>query len=208
MAISRHSVIAPEGWRFIGPILVVSIGAHYFLGPWSIPFWLLSIFTIIIFRDPSRQCPAAPLAIISPVHGTVSSIGLKQDNFLKREANFISIKMPFYTSFSVCSITEGKVMNQWSKSQDNTDQSCPCFAIWIQTDELDDVLLVLRPGRWIHRICSYFITGERVGQGHRMGFILFGTTVDVYLPITSVMEVQIGHKITAGADILAQLVHK
>jgi len=207
MAVSRHSVIAPEGWRYISLILMAAVVGQYFLHSWAIILWILFFITVYVFRDPLRKSPAAPLAIVSPVHGTITEVSLKHDPFLNREANFIRITMPFYTVFSVRSITEGKVMNQWRQVQDDNNKTCPCFAIWIQTDEADDVVLVLRPGRWLKRIMSYFIIGERVGQGHRMGYILFGTCVDVYIASASTIEVEKGSNVSAGTDILAQLVH-
>lgn len=207
MAVSRHSVIAPEGWPYIGFILVVAVVGQLFLHSWAIILWLLFFISLYFFRDPLRRSPAAPLAIVSPVHGTVTEVALKHDLFLKREANFIRISMPFYTIFSVRSITEGKVLKLWHQSPDHDDKSCPCYAIWIQTDEKDDVVLVLRPGRWFKRIKSYFITGERVGQGHRMGYILFGSCIDVYVSSSAIVEVKKGSKVSAGTDILTQLVH-
>ncbi|VAW91519.1 hypothetical protein MNBD_GAMMA22-2758 [hydrothermal vent metagenome] len=207
MAVSRHSLIAPEGWRYIGLLFVASIITQFFLHSWAVILWALLFFSLYFFRDPLRKSPAAPLAIVSPVHGIITQVSIKQDLYLNREANFISITMPFYTIFSVRSITEGKVMDQWQQTQDENNKTCPCFAVWIQTDELDDVVLVLRPGRWIRRITSKFITGERVGQGHRMGYILFGAVVDVFISESASIEVEKGSKVIAGTDILAQLVH-
>ncbi len=207
MSVSRHTIIAPEGWRYIGLLFFASVATQLFLHSWAIILWLLFFTSLYFFRDPLRKSPAAPLAIVSPVHGTVIDVAVKQDLLLNREANFIRIAMPFYTIFSVRSITEGKVMNQWRQIQDANNKTCPCFAIWIQTDEQDDVLLVLRPGRWFRQITSYFITGERVGQGHRMGYILFGAVIDVFISKSSAIEVEKGSKVIAGTDILAQLVH-
>ncbi|MFV2059271.1 MAG: phosphatidylserine decarboxylase [Gammaproteobacteria bacterium] len=207
MAVSRHSVIAPEGWTYISLLLLASVVAQIFFSFWAILVWLLFFASVYLFRDPHRKSPAIPLAIVSPVSGTVTEVAVKQDSFLQREAHFIQIKMPFYTIFSVRSITEGKVMQQWHQMQEYDDKTCPCYSIWIQTDEMDDVILVLRPGRWLNQIKSYFITGERVGQGHRMGYILFGTCIDVYVPKSSTIEAVKGLKVSAGTNILAHLVH-
>ncbi len=207
MAVSRHSIIASEGWFYISLILLVSVIAQIFIHYWAIILWLLLIITVLFFRDPYRKSPADPLGIVSPVNATITEVSVKQDQFLEREANFIRMIMPFYTIFTVRSITEGKVMQQWHQMHENGDKTCPCFAVWIQTDEQDDVILVLRPGRWIKQIKSYFITGERVGQGLRMGYILFGSCIDVYVPKSSTIEVVQGKKVSGGTDILAHLVH-
>lgn len=207
MAVSRHTIIAPEGWRNIGIILVVAIIAQLLIQSWAIIIWIMLLLSLFIYRDPLRKTPPAPLAIICPVHGKIIDIATKQDSFLKREAKFIRIKMPIYSIFSVRSITEGKVMDQWHHINDKVDEIRCCYAIWIQTDEQDDVVLVLRPGRWFKQINSYFVTGERVGQGHRMGYILFGAVIDIYISDLSTIEVEKGTKVSAGTDILAQLVH-
>jgi len=40
---------------------------HYFAGPvWAAPFWIILVFILQFFRDPPRQVPDAPDAIICP----------------------------------------------------------------------------------------------------------------------------------------------
>lgn len=207
MAVSRHTIIAPEGWTSLSLVVLAAVLVQFFFTVWSIPLWMLLIVLLFIFRDPHRQCPPSPLAIVSPVQGTVCDVEQVHDPYLHRSAYRIQIKMSIWSVFSVCSITEGKVQKQWHQSRTADGKQCPCYAIWIQTDEQDDVVLVLRPGRWLHRLSFHFITGERVGQGHRNGFILFGSLVDVYIAESSNVCVEKGKSVACATDILAQLVH-
>ncbi|MGD8811861.1 MAG: phosphatidylserine decarboxylase, partial [Thioalkalispiraceae bacterium] len=74
------------------------------------------------------------------------------------------------------------------------------------TDEKDDVIVVLRPGRVFKRLSCDANIGERVGQGHRCGIIPFGSVIDVYLPVTSHINVTIGQSVTSGETVLADII--
>ena len=80
-------------------------------------------------------------------------------------------------------------------------------ALWIQTDEGDDVVVVQVAGLVARRILCYVQPGERIGQGERFGFIRFGSRVDIYLPVGSKTNVALGDRVKAGRDLIAYLVH-
>jgi len=68
-----HPIIAREAWPFLAIALLVSLVAAYFFGWWSAPLWLATVFILQFFRDPPREVPDDPLAVVSPqllVHGT------------------------------------------------------------------------------------------------------------------------------------------
>ena len=55
------------------------------------------------------------------------------------------------------------------------------------------------------RIVTYSREGDDAGQGERMGLIRFGSRVDVFVPVGSVVKVQLGEKPQAGVTVLAEL---
>ena len=82
-----------------------------------------------------------------------------------------------------------------------------CHAMWVRTDEGDDVVLVVT-SRWsFHRVRFSVNVGERIGQGQRCGFSHFGSRVDVLAPASSRSEVLSGQRIQAGSTVIASLVH-
>jgi phosphatidylserine decarboxylase len=55
------------------------------------------------------------------------------------------------------------------------------------------------------RIVTYSRQGEPVKQGERMGLIRFGSRVDVFMPTTAKLRVELGTLTTAGTTVLAEL---
>lgn len=60
-------------------------------------------------------------------------------------------------------------------------------------------------GAMARRIKWYIEEGDAVRQGEEFGFIKFGSRVDVFLPINSVVKVSVGDKTKAGKTVLAEL---
>ncbi|MDH5430189.1 MAG: phosphatidylserine decarboxylase, partial [Nitrospirota bacterium] len=55
------------------------------------------------------------------------------------------------------------------------------------------------------RIVSWVVPGEQVEKGERFGLIRFGSRMDVYLPESSTIRVQVGAKVKGGSSILAEV---
>jgi phosphatidylserine decarboxylase len=55
------------------------------------------------------------------------------------------------------------------------------------------------------RIVTYSKLGERVRQGDRMGIIRFGSRVDLFLPVGSIVRAKVGDVTTAGVTVLGEL---
>ena len=53
----------------------------------------------------------------------------------------------------------------------------------------------------------YLHSGERVGQGQRCGYFYFGGVIDVFLPLESKVQVEVGQYVQSGSSVLAQLIH-
>jgi phosphatidylserine decarboxylase len=58
--------VAREGWPFLAAAAAVSLLVTYLAGWWSIPFWFATLFILQFFRDPPREVPADPSAVVSP----------------------------------------------------------------------------------------------------------------------------------------------
>lgn len=215
MANGRHPLIAREGWVHVGIVVVAAAAVHYSFGHyWAIPFWLIVLFVGQFFRDPHRKVPAEPLGIICPADGKVIKVDTVEDPYLKRTAQRISIFMNVFNVHANRSPTEGKIKERWyhpgkffNASFDKASSENERNALWIQTDEKDDVVVVQVAGLLARRILCYVQPGERIGQGERYGFIRFGSRVDVYLPKNSKIQVSLGDKVTSGTDIIAMLIH-
>lgn len=60
-------------------------------------------------------------------------------------------------------------------------------------------------GALAKRICNYLTPGQQVKQGDEMGFIKFGSRVDVLLPLDAKIDVQINQVVKGGVTVLATL---
>lgn len=207
MPSNSYPLIAKEGW----PVLFILAGLYlccYFYVDWQMAQWLLIFIaaSLFFFRDPPKIIPSLPLAIVSPVHGRVISIDDMENVWLERKSKRIRIKMSAWDIFSLRSPIEGKIMDQWCKSNTNNAASHE-YAYWIKTDENDDVVTVLHLNhlKWLYRI--YLQSGHRVGQGQRCGYLFFGGLVDVFVAASSKLSIKPGDKIESGASILGKIVH-
>jgi phosphatidylserine decarboxylase len=59
-------------------------------------------------------------------------------------------------------------------------------------------------GALAKRIVNYLKPGDEVMQGSEMGFIKFGSRVDLLLPIDAKVEVKINDKVKGGVTVLAR----
>ena len=67
------------------------------------------------------------------------------------------------------------------------------------------ILCVQIAGLIARRIVSWVVPGEQVVKGDRFGLIRFGSRMDVFVPQTSTIKVQVGSKVKGGSSILAEV---
>lgn len=200
-------MIAPEGRKVTFLLVTGVVVLHLFFGLLVWPLWGVVLALAWLYREPRRNVPSSPLGVISPVDGVVSRIETAYDPYLKRDSLCISLQMHWYGVYALRSITEGKIMQHWLHHPDDQHQGHLQHAIWIQTDEGDDVVVALHAGGQFRRMHCYANAGERIGQGKRCGFIPFGTTVDIYLPTKARSSLVIGDDVNGGSDLIAEFVH-
>ena len=78
-------------------------------------------------------------------------------------------------------------------------------ALWVRTDEGDDVVLQFRGYRLGLAPASFVRYGERLGQGQRCAYLRLTRVAEVHLPIESKILVEPGQRLTAGVDLIAKL---
>lgn len=200
-------MIAPEGKLITGLLFLGMLLLHLVVGIIVWPLWGLVIALSYLYREPVRVIPSAPLGLVSPVDGVVLDVKNNFDSFLKREALTISIQMNWFGAYVLRAVTEGKIMQHWLHEADSDVHGHLQHAIWIQTDEQDDVIIAIHSGGRFKRMHCYAAIGERVGQGKRCGFIPFGTRIDVLLPVKSKTKLKPGDKVLAGSDLIGEFVH-
>lgn len=204
----QFPLIAREGWPFILVVLLLLIGSFRLGGFYLVlPSMVLLLLLVLLFRDPHRDVPSKPLAVVSPVDGRILSIEPTDQGVLQRESIRIVIKVYAVGAYSARSPTEGKVLNLL----DNLTEGSRLLGIgglWVRTDERDDVVVLMKgPTGWTRPV-SFVGYGERLGQGQRFAFNRLARQAEVYVPINSRLQVKTGDRVRAGSDILSMFVHK
>jgi phosphatidylserine decarboxylase len=213
MTDGSYPILAREGRWHIALAAVAALAVHYFAGPvWAAPFWIVLVFILQFFRDPFRQVPDAPDAVICPADGKVIALGEVEDPYLKRPSKRVSVFMNVFNVHSNRSPVAGKIMERWYRqgkfvnaALDKASFDNERNALWIRTDQGQDVVVVQVAGLIARRILCYVQPGERIARGERYGFIRFGSRVDVYLPLEARFEVSLGDSMKGAADVIARL---
>jgi phosphatidylserine decarboxylase len=131
------------------------------------------------------------------------SIRNGDDPYLQRQSIRVTVQMHPYGVFTTRSPIEGKVL----EPPNYPDDARKPHGVWLQTDEGDDIVMVMTRGRLNSEPRCYIRFGERTGQGKRCGFVHLGGRVDIYLPANSRMVVAEGDVVRSGSDPIATLVH-
>ncbi len=204
-------MIAREGQTVVGLLVAAMIVTHFVVGSYIWPVWGVVLVVIYLYRDPNRTIPSVPLGLVVPADGVIKKVQNQLDPFLKRESICISLQMNWYGVYILRAVTEGKIMQHWvhesNKEHEVAFDGPLQHAIWIQTDEQDDIVIAIHAGGRYSKMHCRAATGERIGQGKRCGFIPFGTRIDILLPTKVRIDIKEGDKLKAGQDLLGELVH-
>ena len=203
----RNPFVAREGIPFLLAAAAGFLGALRYLD-WTValPTGLLFVAFWLLFRDPRRGVPAAPLGVVSPVDGTVVSVDHVSTGVFQGEAHRIRIDIDAFGTYTARSPVEGKILDLNSLDASKV-VDYETHALWVQTDEGDDVVLQFfgyRLGLPPKAIVRF---GERIGQGKRCAFLRLARSAEVHLPITSSVLVKPGDEVVAGSDLIGKLLH-
>ena len=184
-----HPLIAREGWPFLAGIVVISILVTFWSPGLSIIFWLLSLFVLQFFRDPSRVAPQGDLAVLSPADGRIVAVEEVRDPYADRDAIKISVFMNVFNVHSNRAPVKGIVQSVeyfpgkfFNAALDKASLENERNAMVLRTQQGHVVTAVQVAGLIAKRILCYAKPGEGLYAGQRYGFIRFGSRVDVYLP--------------------------
>jgi phosphatidylserine decarboxylase len=208
-----HPIIAREGWPFVA--LAVGVALAFTIAGWYAPAilaWLVALFVTQFFRDPPREVPSQPNAVLAPADGRVVKVDRARDPYLDRDSLLISVFMNVFNVHSNRSPVDGEVVNTWyhagkfiNAALDKASLDNERSALHLRTPSGADITCVQVAGLIARRILNYAKKGDRLGRGQRYGFIRFGSRVDVYLPAGARPKVAVGDKVHATETIVAEL---
>ena len=75
MAATGYPYFSRAGWVPFGGCVALAMAVGHFAGWWwSAPLWLACGAIVYLYRDPNREIPSSPLAVVSPADGVVRAV--------------------------------------------------------------------------------------------------------------------------------------
>ena len=203
VAILLVAIVAVLLGTFVVSIIPILLGA-----------WIVfSLFTLYFFRDPEPTVPAGANIVVSPGHGKVDVIdNMTEAQFMGGECQRLSIFLsvinvhvqnaPVGGKITFYKYSTGEFMNAIRSECANCNEN---VLLGFEASEPagEKVGLRLIAGVIARRIVPFVKEGDTVARGERIGLIQFGSRLDVYLPRSAKIKVNLNDNVVGGQSILA-----
>ncbi len=211
-----------EGYATIGIVFFILLVIEVILWltvPLFILDWILTVAAIIVFlwivsffRVPHRRKNRDDNAIIAPADGTVVAIEETfEPEYFKDRRLQVSIFMsplnvhansnPVSGTVKLSAYHAGKYLVAWHPKSSTLNER---HTNVICHEKHGDILVRQIAGAMARRIVNYLKPEMRVTQTGELGFIKFGSRVDLLLPTDIYLEVHINDKVKAGQSVIAK----
>ncbi|MCW3124853.1 MAG: phosphatidylserine decarboxylase family protein [Bacteroidetes bacterium] len=181
---------------------------------------LLSTVVILafvsFFRIPHRDFHIENNKIIAPADGKVVVIEQVQENeYFKDKRIQVSIFMspanvhvnrsPVSGVVTYQKYHPGKYLVAWHpKSSEKNERN----TVVIEDKDGIEILIRQIAGKLARKIRFYVAEGDSIGQANEFGFIKFGSRVDLFLPVGTVIDVDLRQKVKGGITVIGTLPEK
>ena len=204
--------------------IIIVLLLLFFLFDTKIPFYVVLGFSIAIYLIVVNffRCPIRRFAgetedvVVAPADGKVVVIEEVEENeYFHDKRVMVSIFMSLFNVHANWFPVDGyvrKVSHQngnyhkaWlPKSSLENERS----SIVIETPRGEEILVRQVAGAMARRIVTYARENEECYIDEHLGFIKFGSRVDLYLPLGTKVEVELGQSTTGNTTVLAHLTPK
>ena len=169
------------------------------------------MFNFFFLRAPERKTPEGDGLIISPADGTIIKIAeVDEPIYFKGKVQLISVfmsvfnvhvnRVPLNGEVEYVNYKKGQYLAAFAdKATEINEQSM----IGIK-GKLGKVYFKQIAGLLARRIVYHLQKGDVVQAGERFGLIRYGSRLDVYVPITAKINVELKQKVRSGVTILAE----
>lgn len=196
-----------EGYWYGLPLVLVTGGllglGLYWLGAF---FLVLTLFVLNFFRDPNRNIPTDPCAIVSPADGRV--VEVREELFEGRPVRRVSIFMspldvhvnraPITGTIQEISYKKGS-FQMASNAAASAENEQNVFTI---SGGQGVVVVKQIAGLLARRIVFWKKKGDLLQRGERVGLIKFGSRADVMMEPKVELRVRVGDYVRAGSSVL------
>lgn len=197
--------IVSDGIYYACGLVVAGLALSFLLNPWAgVPLYVAAAFCLYFFRDPERTPPAGNV-MVSPADGKVVAIR-KMEGGQTRISIFLNIfnvhvnRTPIPGRVTEVIYRKGRflVASHEAASSENEQNTL------IVEGNGSRVVCRQIAGLIARRIVCYKRPGDRLDAAERIGYIKFGSRVDVFFGPEWVPAVRIGDRVAGGSSILAR----
>ena len=199
-------MIVKDAYRFLVPLLI-SAALAAFLGLYLATFLvlLLAVFVAFFFRNPGREIPTDPRALVSPADGVVKVV--ERVGNVTKISIFLSIfdvhvnRSPIAGRIEAIDYKRGKFMAAWKHEASVENER---NVIMVTQGNLKVVFTQIA-GLVARRIVCWKKVGDTVAKGELIGLIRFGSRVDVLFPAGAEATVERGMRVYGGSTIIGMM---
>ena len=166
------------------------------------------------FRDPERNGPSDNGLILAPADGKVVTI--KEEPGSEGGANRGRIRISIFLSLLDVHVNRapvqgsvGSIRYQPGKFlaafKEEASQANEQNAVRLSNRTGGEVEVVQIAGLLARRIICYVKEGQELARGQRLGIIMFGSRVDLFLPDGASVAVAVGQKVKGGETVIGKL---
>lgn len=201
-------------------MIVINLSAWMFIRPAVIPIIfsaisaVLYLFIVNFFRSPRRTFRGdRHNVVVSSVDGTVVALEeVFEPEVLRRKVRMLSVFMsvlnvhanwfPIDGEVLLVRHHKGRFLSAYlPKASIENERS----TILLRAENGQEILARQIAGAVARRIVTYAEPGDRANIEDHLGFIKFGSRVDLFLPLDAEIYVKIGDKTTGGVTVVARL---
>jgi phosphatidylserine decarboxylase len=202
-------------------ILISSIFVYFFTSGFSIFHFIGILLSLIIFifflqffRLPNRIANSGINDIICPADGEVVVIEeTEETEYFKDKRIQVSVFMsPFNVHanwYPVSGVVKyikyhpGKFLVAWHPKSSTLNERS---TVVVQAENGIEILIRQIAGAVARRIVTYSILNSKASKNQELGYIKFGSRVDIYLPIGTQINVKLKDKVVGNQTIIGQFI--
>lgn len=205
-----YSILVLAVLNIVIPVLVKSTAIWIIFLSLSL---LILAFILFFFRKSVRKVQVDKGKVIAAADGRVVAIEeVDEMEYFKDRRLQVSVFMSLYNVHSNTYPVSGRIKYikhhegkyfpaNHPKSSFNNER----VSIVIETGKGDEIMVRQIAGAVARRIATYARMESYATQGDEMGFIKFGSRVDIFLPLGTEVKVSLNQTVRANRDILALL---
>jgi phosphatidylserine decarboxylase len=181
----------------------------------AVPFVVVGLFFVFFFRDPDRSSPADQHIVLSPADGRVLIAGAalpdaapapgaqawQQISIFLSPMDVHVNRIPASGRVTRVTYSPGRFLPAYRHDAGGANERSE---IWIDHDGQTVVARQI-VGMLARRVVCRAAVGDEVRAGDRFGIMKFGSRMDIFLPLTAVIKVEVGQMVRGGETLIAVL---